>query len=339
MVILPNPQLRGHCLEAMRRAIEFARAHFAEPPASLDAEATHPDNMPADQRSRVLAALHKGGIEADPYLTDHPGDAPTAADILTHQEIVSVLRLHYPGAYFAGEEATKEENERAMAAPPESHIFVIDAIDGSEQHEALSFGFSTNILVFRRTAAERTVKIAQRHDQLLLAATLNSSMICLGWDHATRSAFAGDAVDTNNMHEWQHEEVKDNVIAVVGAKESAPYRPVMMELLKDPALRVYGAGGAPAAPGLGLGNLGAMVHPRAHASWDSPELPALALLGANIVPLNQRDFSILGFDDITALIGRPDYLTKSTIPPIVVTRNLALAVTLHERLGPLCLDW
>lgn len=163
-------------------------------------------------------------------------------------------------------------------------------------------------------------------------------MLCVGYEYSTRSAFTGDAVDTNNIQEWQHDEARDDVIAVVGAKNVAPYRPVMRELLSDNTLRVYGTGGAPAAPGLALGQLGAMVHPRAHPVWDSPELPALALLGAAIVPLNQPEFTALGFDDIKSLVGHPDYLSKSTIPPLVVARNLGLAVRLYERLRGLCVD-
>lgn len=100
-----NTRLRENCLEAMRRGIEFARAHFIEPPIALDAEATHPDDMPADQRSRLLAILRQGGIDPDPYLDNHIGDEPTPADLLTHREIVTVLRHHYPSGYFAGEEA------------------------------------------------------------------------------------------------------------------------------------------------------------------------------------------------------------------------------------------
>ena len=313
----------------MQVALGYAEGHLLRGETPLDAEGQEgdPTHLPLDYARELLDRISADPGFSPEELEDHPGRPPIKADRDTHVLMSELLRQAFPTCYIVGEEATKEEWEVAEQAPSGALIFSVDAIDGSLPYEALSFGYSTNVLAFRRAAT-------QTH--LTLAAVANSSRFVAVYEDAGSAGSvwvgsltpsepeAGDdfsyAPRLKSMAEPACQNWVDGTVALVAAQ--AKHRVRAAELLSDPSLTIFTTGGAPAALGLVLGRLEALVTTDEQAVHDAAYLPILASLGVPIVthtgvPLSLPD--VLNFFGKVA-VSAEDRLARP-VPPFVAARE------------------
>lgn len=163
--------LRTGILAALQSGLRFAGAYLLDGDEVLSAESWHPDEISVDERDRLLQLLTSGAEFTDAELNRHLGSPPIPADRRTHLVLVDALQTHFPHAYVVGEEASDREWDIAEGAPEDSLIFQVDAIDGSLPYDTLTFGFSVNLLAYRR---------GPKTDELLFAALVNCNWSASG---------------------------------------------------------------------------------------------------------------------------------------------------------------
>ncbi len=317
--------LQDEVFKIMRTALIYAEGHLLKGETPLDTDLADAADLPYDYKRVLLAAL-----AADPGFTAreleiHQGRPPIEADRSTHTVMAEMLRQSFPGCYVVGEEATEIEWASAEQAPAGSLIFSVDAIDGSLPYETLTFGYSTNVLAFRRTEVST---------HLLLAAVANSSHFVAAYadpntvsvgslrDYGLRSLQDPLAVSRGVTETLSpmHEDFCDGTVAVVAAQ--ARHRLRAEKLFSDSELILFTTGGAPAALGLIMGKLEALVSTSRQTTHDAAYLPILAFLGMTIITDRQIH---LGLPDVLnffsqVAISEEDRLAHP-VPSFVAARN------------------
>jgi hypothetical protein len=323
------PELQSVAIMSLEAGLRYAQQHLLAGDGALDAELWLPTELPEDERQRLLLELQGRSGQSDEDLMEHLGDPPIPADRLTHNVVAGFLRQSFPSCYVVGEEATKDEWIAAEGAAEGAMIFSLDAIDGSLPYECLTFGYSSNLLAFRR---ER-----DRHE-LLLAAIANSSGY-LALYEAPGRLYVGNFDKLKQISELEplvprprHEH---ETVAIVAAK--ARDRKKAAFLYEEPEfseLTIWTTGGAPAALGLIIGSLGAVVCTRDQTTHDAAYLPILAFLGIPIVAADSQ--VVLSFADVLHFFERvavtPDDRLAHPVPRFVAARNVTLAMRLARSL-------
>jgi hypothetical protein len=200
-------QLSDVAIAALRSGLEFAQSHLLAGGEEVDADGWHPEDLPLDERDRLLLLLQSARTfsEEDRRLQD--GRPPIPADRQTHLLVANLLQQAIPGSHVVGEEATEGEWDAAESAAIGAMIFSLDAIDGSFPYETLTFGYSTNLLAYRREAD---------HDELLFAAVANSSGILMTYEDPA-SVRVGTFTDLKEISQPLRDDFTESTVAVQGA--------------------------------------------------------------------------------------------------------------------------
>lgn len=273
------------------------------------------------------------------------GDPPIAADLdahgLAHRVLAESLDCPF---YLVGEEATAEEWDAMLNAPEGSLVLAIDPIDGSKPFEDLGFGYGTTLLAFERR---------EPVDALIGAAVCNSSGLYLSISARSSSGLTSTADDivagrvgrrtpvsllgvSTSLHEDGPASRFHRSVAIVGAK---PGHRRLASTLFEPSplddLVVYNLGGAPAAVGLVLGRLGAVVCLTRQTMWDAAYLPIVASLGIPIFIITSNTLMRVRQSVVMEWFGRLSRESRGVdpVPPFVIARSEEFAGHLYRRLG------
>lgn len=319
-----NSELRDAVIEALDEAMREAQRQMLRMPTPLDADLQQPEDLPAEERRRLLTTL---GV-TDLFLADHIGTPPIAADIATHRQVRAIFSKRILEAYVVGEEASIEDWDRAAGAPLGALILVLDAIDGSGPFEDLTFGYGCTALLYRREA---------ERDTLVCAGVINSSGYLMIYDRDASQVLVGTRDDLRPILAPLHDEFHHESVALLGAK--ARHRELVRGVLDQQGLTVYTLGGSPAALGLAVGSLGAIVAPEAQTTWDAAFLPILSFLGLTILvpverePGKRREAVAIEAPQVIryfATIERARRDDERPVPEFVVARDALLAYELFE---------
>ncbi|MFI9505528.1 hypothetical protein [Nocardia sp. NPDC052566] len=347
--------LRDGCLDVMVEGLTFANGLLLGGNDVIDAETWDSSDIQHRKALRRLALLAEDVGLSDADLGRHPGHEPIPADRDTHVVMQHRLRILFPGCYVVGEEATEHDWWAAIGSPPGSLIFSIDALDGSTLYESFTFGYACNLLAYRRVKGNENL--------LMFAAVMNSSGFVACYQRDEQGALVGNVYTATDIALGTDTDdsaargaaigkrlvsITDPVVLdgfradTVATNASDPARRrVIAPLLADKDLYVSTLGGAPAALGLVLGGLAALVCPRAQTTYDTAYLPILASLGITIYTMHEgkEGFTlglkeVLGFFDHLAGVGgawTTEGVTKP-VPAFVAARNPQFGAELRRRI-------
>lgn len=315
-------------LELLREGLDSARDQLLVGEEPVDAELQLPDDLSAEDRRRLLERLRTDPTLPDDFYQLHLGDPPIKADVRTHQRIAAAIHAALPHALVVGEEATTDEWDAALQSREGSIIFVVDAIDGSRPYEDLTFGYGVTALVYRRLA---------EGDRLLMTGVANSSGFVAIYDRDGSEVRGGDITRIRPLSQPLRSDFHENTVAVLGAKPG--HRSLVGPLLEDDTLTTFTTGGAPAALGLVLGRLTALIAPEAQTTWDAAFLPMLAFLGVTvIVPRPIGDPVVIELAQVLQWFGEVRRFERDDsrpIPPFVVAREPIFAGQLSRTVFPI----
>jgi hypothetical protein len=309
--------IRTTVLTAMKEGLGFAAEYLLMGEQALDAHTWGVDDIPVDEKYRLLDLLRHGAEFTSNELEQHIGTAPIPADRRTHLVMADVIRRHFPHSFVVGEEATESEWELAENAPVGALIFTLDAIDGSAPYDTLTFGYSSNVLVHERH---------EHDDELLMAAVANSSGFVALYE-APDTVIVGTLEAQSVITEPLSTDFREGSIAILAA--SPRHRALASSVMNDDTLTTFTTGGAPAALGIIIGRLSALAATEHQTMWDTAFLPIVAFLG---VPIHARTGLVLGLHDVTSFFIRvartPEDRTARPVPPFVIARNPAFGARL-----------
>lgn len=333
-------------IELFKAALTAAREGllFREEGA-LDAEDEGAGNWLEHDKDRYLHAI-AATLPEEPRAAD-VGDLPILADKEAHKAVADLLETgHLVSEQFClvGEEAPPSAWGRMQRAAPGTLILVLDAIDGSGPYENLTFGYGTTLLALRRRERQPGDPNSAMPfmDELQGAAVCNSSgyMVSMKAVGGVGSDIVAgflwdDTAPFIELSEPDYPASSTNSVAVVGAKPLGRRNASsLLEVPDGDEVIVYNTGGAPAALGLLLGRLGAMVSFERQTMWDTAYLPIFASLGVQLfmVP-SGRSF---GIREVTTWFS---YLTHQRegvrpVPPFLATRRAEDAGELLRRINP-----
>lgn len=327
--------LKSTVRSAISAGLRLAERRLLNPERSIQAD-THSQISLAAQAE--LFNLLLTGIGDAINSPDEPIDREA------HEAIFEVIRDRHPGAVIIGQKATEGEWHVATQAD-NCLLFLVDSIDGVLPYLTLTYGYSTNLLVYIRENG---------HDKLAIAAIGVPGGRCLMWQanaisHMTASAAWGGAVTYGLWNEdepelWpilseplhSSESAKIGVIAAVAGDPT--HRRQIAPLLDLDSRIVFTTGGAPASLGLITGVLESLVATEPQALYDVAHIPILMALGVPIFSL--VDGSQLTPTDVAHAFegrGEPRYATSQPLtapfPPFVATRSPGEGARLAELLA------
>jgi hypothetical protein len=307
-------------LEAMKEGLALAATHMLQGERALDADSYESSELPVDERHRLLDDLRRRyGLNAaftEDEKKRHDGLPPIPADRLTHLRMSEVIRKHIPIAFITGEEASDLEWDLAEEAPIGAIIFNLDAIDGSQPYDTLTFGYSSNVTVHIRREGE---------DYLLLSGVANSSGFVaiyeagnLPGDDSVSAGTLDDALEP--LSEPMVSDIREGTIAVLGAPPR--HRESIRAVIDDENLTVFTTGGAPPSLGLIIGRLAALASTESQAMHDATYLPIAAWLGIPIVTAGNITLGLREVRSFFKHVRRDDKRKiPKTVPPFVIARN------------------
>jgi hypothetical protein len=321
-------ELKDLALEALRLGQDFADGHLLMGEVPLDADFEYAADLPDDERERLLrAVLGDPGLSEDDR-REHLGAAPIPADRATHVYMRSVVQHADPSAVFVGEEATLDEWDEAVdAVQPGRVLWLADSVDGSLPYEALTFGYSSNLLVYRRGLSQ---------DRLIVAVVGNSSRLTAVYkqadDEGTGEVLLGRVGgEFKTLQDPLCQDIRADTVAVLGTTWG--HREGLQPLLADRHYTVFTTGGAPASLGLIAGKLGALACTKPQTIWDAAYLPILARLN---IPIFTADGTLLGLQDVLRFFNHVARDQKDRrdkpVPPFVAARHPDFAAALLEKL-------
>lgn len=173
-----------------------------------------------------------------------------------------------------------------------------------------------------------------------MAGIANSSGFVAIYDRESSEVRAGDTVRVRPLSQPLRTDFQDSSVAVLGAKPG--HRELVKAVLSDDRLTTFTTGGAPAALGLVLGRLGALVAPVAQTTWDAAFLPIVAFLGVTvIVPRPVGEPVVVELAQVLQWFGEVRRFERDDsrpIPPFVVARDPVLAGRLSRAVFPIVED-
>jgi hypothetical protein len=329
-------------------AIALATADLAVPSslAAEDAESVIAAGLP-EKRQQDLKANYESWVHR--YKAGEPGERESTvgleqieADVKTHGIIEQLILADEPDAVVVGEEALPAAWDTWEAAGPGTVIYSVDSIDGSSPYDSLSFGFSTNLLMY--------VRQQDGTDVLTMTIVMNSSRLGLVYmtPNSVSPAYLDGRRDPLTEPAFSDEDVRPGFCAVVGA--SPNQRRLAAQILdttlgwglpplstggkveEDPPLTVFTLGGAPATWGIAMGKLDVFICPFKQTVHDTAGVPALLALGLKAFgpggePYENREL-LARFNQL----ARPKSENYQPIPPLVIGRSEDLAALIARRL-------
>lgn len=216
-------------------------------------------------RIRSLQDAHWDGI---PREASSIGQPQTAADLFAHRDIKEVLERLVPGSKVAGEEATPQEWDEAMAS---RIAWVVDAIDGSSLHDTVGYGYGTTAILYFDGFPMLMVSVNDSGRMVAwISAGREPAKVMAGLLRSPRSVTEIDAP----IHPVESlDPDRGSTVAVVAALPK--HRDQVMGILTRSRWTVMTLGGAPAMSGLLLGRLAAVVVPKPQTRHDAAPLLAL----------------------------------------------------------------
>lgn len=309
--------------EGLAEAVAFGQFPVESTVLDLDDE-DYLREMPAHDRwehmQRLVAA-------ADPR-ANVPGLAQTKNDVVAHQLMAIGLKKLIPGSKVIGEEASDGEWDECKAAPPGTFVWKLDAIDGSALQDTVGFGYSANVILYRKREGQPAEPL------MLVVVTSSSTMI--GWlytgqvgaahlnarDPHTREAVILELIEPVKALD----QLREGWVAVVAAQATDR---ALVRSLFDSDLSVITLGGAPALPGLLLEKLAAVVIPSPQTRHDAPLLPLAAQMGLHFIDIHTgqvyTDADVRAFFPGIAHPNDPDY---KPVPAMVISRELLFGLEL-----------
>jgi hypothetical protein len=298
------------------------------------------DKMPEGDKLEYLHRL-KDAMDVDEGASreSYHGLAQTELDRMAHLAMKAPLEGLVAGSLVAGEEATPEEWDRVMAAPPGTYVWILDAIDGSGPQDTVGFGYGVEALLYRTRAGKPA--------QPVMSVSVNSSALLLGWiDPGTVAAAYLNVTEDGRPRiaellqplapmELVARE-RGNWVSVVAAQ--ADHRSLIQPLLDGRRWVVMTLGGAPAMAGILVDKLAALVIPSSQTRHDAAPLLALASgMGLSFVEI--RSGAVLSDAQVRRCflgIERPGHRGANPayrpIPAMAVARALDVAVDLAAEL-------
>jgi hypothetical protein len=335
-----------------KRNIDIAGERLLHPRA-LDTDEMGPDEVSSEQRAHSLDVLVRAnrGDRSDRFGPGETkegtdiGQPVIAEDINSHNRIKRLIRQSpipaLRNSFIVGEEASECEWNAAEDAPPGSLVLDVDPIDGSSNFDSMAFGFSTNVVAFRKTAVGK-------HYEMLLAMVIGSNRFTVAWQFGNRVFARYGAGAFLEIHDPISKAPRIGYTAAVAAMPH--HRAKIAQLMEtpadsfwdlptyetggkryhEPAPTVYTMGGAPATIGLVIGRCSASVITSPQTIHDTAGVPAM-------LALNLHVFGAEGAVDRHALmkkfnaLDRPKSGNYTPIPPLVIGRDAAFTGRLAER--------
>jgi len=327
--------------------VALVTADLAAPSSAVATDAaTVVAGLPEKRQQDLKAHLkawqnrYRAGVPGDRESTI--GLAQIDADVKAHGIIEQMILADEPDAVIVGEEAKSPAWDAWEAAAPGTVIYSVDSIDGSSPYDSLSFGFSTNLLMY--------IRQQDGTDALVMSIVMNSSRLGLVFQtpNSVAPAYMDERRETLAEPAFPEEDVRPGFCAVVAAtprqrRLAAPLLdttagwglPALSsggEVYEDPPLTVFTLGGAPATWGIAMGKLDAYICPFAQTVHDTAGVPALLALGLKAfgpagIPYDSRDL-LARFNQLS----RPKSGNYQPIPPLVIARSEDLARRIAEAL-------
>ncbi|MCM0616546.1 hypothetical protein MOD31_10970 [Paenarthrobacter sp. TYUT067] len=302
-----------------------ARGQYPLPSRTIDLDdEVYLRKMPAHDRWRHLERLIKA---ANPRLSDI-GLAQTDNDVAAHVLISEKLRERVPGSIVVGEEASERDWAKCGAAPAGTLVWQLDAIDGSALQDTVGFGYSANVILYR--------KVEGAPAEPVVSVTVTSSSTMMAWVYTGQvGASHLNSIDPHTGEPMilellepvkSVEQVREGWVAVVAAqaKDRAKVRPLF-----ETDLSIMTLGGAPALPGLLLEKLAAIVIPSPQTRHDAPLLPLASHMGMHFIDIatgeNYSDADVRAF---FAGIAHPNDVDYKPVPAMVISRDLLFGIEL-----------
>lgn len=264
------------------------------------------------------------------------------ADVTAHKLIAALIGELEPNAVVVGEEASGDAWDEWAAAEPGTIIYSVDSIDGSAPYDSLSFGYSSNLLMY--------VRQPDRTDALVMSIVVNSSRLVLVYQVPNRVTVSyANTIQRTPLDEpvVAPDDVRAGFTAVVGAQPAARRRAaVLLDTTRswglptlryggvdhhDPPLTVFTTGGAPVTLGLALGKLDAIVFTQHQTIHDAAGVPALLALGLKAHGRSGPIESRALLEEFN-LLDRPNSAGYKPIEPLVICRDESLGRLMAERL-------
>lgn len=322
-------KLHSAIMEGVRDGLKNALRLLLSGDGSLDTELWRGDwsISAAESDSLIGRLLVDSGASSD-----ESSDVP--ADRTTHQHIAAAIQNCMPHSVVVGQKATTTEWCTAEGSGDGTIIFLVDAIDGATPYKTLTFGYSTNILAFRRES---------NLDRLLIAVVANPNGPCLTWDGVDLGdpgvATLGDWTSFNqDQAEWGRvlsAPLADPIPGTVAVLAASPrHRAHSAQLLASDGLTIFTTGGAPASLGLAAGRLESLAATRKQTLYDAAYLPALVTLGIHVVSLEDgTELTQSGVERLFSRVARtPSDREVRPVPPFVASRSREAALQVRERL-------
>ena len=330
-----------------RQAPRTTPPYDAESRADLDALSEHWRESSMNHLLAESARRKSGASSGDGVRESSEGLAQIKADRDTHNTLRDRLQEDEPEAIVVGEEAEPHDWDAFEAAPPGSVIYSLDSIDGSSPYDSLSFGFSTNLLMYLRQK--------DGSDRLLMSLTVNSSRLGLVYQfpkmvyvQSPPAVYVSQGDERRLIVEpgVAQDDVRRGFVAAVAAQPHA--RRAVAEILdttrswglppfqwskqleEDPPLTVFTTGGAPATWGIAMGRLDAFVCASPQTVHDTSGIPALLSLGLRAFGDAGKQLDSDSLMRLFDTLDRPGSLNYKPIPRLVIARHNDLAQSIAE---------
>lgn len=293
------------------------------------------DAMPLVSRVQKLLRNRGGQRESD------LGHSQTEFDVVAHLLAAEALTRILPGSVVVGEEATVAAWDAAQTTRPGDYIWLLDAIDGSNLQDTVGFGFSSNVILYRVVGEGRADPVAGIvvTASSLMASWVGPRLVTVAYLSAGRQGRHAPDTRVLDAPIVAACDVRQGYVAVAGAEPDR--RALVMPLLQSTSLTVLSAGGAPAAAGLLLGRLSALILPEASTRHDAVPLLALAAgQGMSFVAISdEREFADDEVRQLFSNVERPkvagtDNPRYRPVPPMVIARRRDHAHHLASALRP-----
>lgn len=266
-----------------------------------------------------------------------------AADASAHEELATAIGQIWPHRRVVGEEAEARAWDHALDSPPGTEIVSLDALDGSVLFDTVTYGHGATAGLYRAGHGDAV--------ELLYTVTVNSTGLALVYLAGEDAVFVGSACAEGTFRRvtatdlWPVENIRHDVVACVAA--SPRHRELVAPLLATDVdwqlpgqemtphagLTVVTTGGAPAAIGLVVARLAALVLPNRQTLHDAA--PMLALAALDIPTFDERGNPV-SYPALKARfheLARPDagHAAYHPVPRLVFSRRPELGRLLARR--------
>lgn len=301
-------------------------------PQPVELEDEDRDTVSGEYRQHCLGVV-------DTYPSGEPraskiGQPAIAEDAISHNRIRHLLdSTGFPqlsNAILVGEEAGQSAWDAAMEAPASTLVIDVDPIDGSSNYDAMTYGFSTNMLAYMKTAPGKHFK--------LVVAMVTGSHHSVAWQLNKKVVVRSRKRAFVEITEPISKAPREGYIAAVAAMPH--HRAKIATLLEtasdpswnlplyetggnqfhDPTPTVNTMGGAPSTIGLAVGRCSLSVTTSSQTIHDTAGVPALLALNLPIWDEN-GPVDRVALMELFNQLDSPNSDNYTPIPPLVIGRD------------------